>query len=62
MAKVVGLTTSGAYGHTTGKSLAFAYVDSDRMGAEDLEVGLLGQNYEGSEVCRSLSTTRKILC
>jgi dimethylglycine dehydrogenase len=41
--KVVGLTTSGAYGHTTGKSLAFAYVDSDRMGAEDLEVGLLGQ-------------------
>ena len=42
--KVVGLTTSGAYGHTSGKSLAFAYVDSDRMGAGDLEVGLLGQD------------------
>lgn len=44
--KVVGLTTSGAYGHTTGKSFAFAYVDSDRMGAENLEVGLLGQNHK----------------
>jgi hypothetical protein len=28
------------------KSLAFAYVDSDRMGAENLEVGLLGQNHK----------------
>jgi dimethylglycine dehydrogenase len=25
--KLVGLTTSGAFGHATGKSLAFAYVD-----------------------------------
>ena len=41
------------YGHTTGKSLAFAYVDSDRMGAENLEVGLLGQNHK----VRGLSTS-----
>jgi dimethylglycine dehydrogenase len=27
--KLIGLTTSGTYGHTVGKSLAFAYVDSD---------------------------------
>ena len=25
--KVIGITTSGGYGHTTGKSLLFAYVD-----------------------------------
>ena len=25
--KVVGVTTSGAYGHSTGKSLGFAYVE-----------------------------------
>ena len=27
--KIVGLTTSGGYGHTVGKSLVFAYLHSD---------------------------------
>ena len=41
--RVVGLTTSGAYGHTVGQSLAFAYVEPDHAapGAE-LEVAILG--------------------
>lgn len=40
-AQVVGMCTSGAYGHATGKSLAFAYVD---VGVSDtLEVLLLGE-------------------
>ena len=40
----VGVTTSGGYGHATGKSLAFAYVGSghDTPGAA-LEIALLGE-------------------
>jgi dimethylglycine dehydrogenase len=41
--KAIGVTTSGGYGHATGKSLAFAYVDSglEAPGTE-LEIALLG--------------------
>jgi len=39
--KVVGVCTSGGYGHATGKSLGFAYVDPDA--AEGLEVVILGE-------------------
>ncbi len=39
--KVVGVCTSGGYGHATGKSLAFAYVDPGA--ADGLEVVILGQ-------------------
>ena len=39
--RVVGVCTSGGYGHATGKSLAFAYVDPDA--AEGLEVVILGE-------------------
>lgn len=39
--KVVGVCTSGGYGHATGKSLAFAYVDPDAIAG--LEVVILGQ-------------------
>ena len=42
--KLIGVTTSGGFGHTTGKSLAFAYVSSghEAPGAK-LEVTLLGE-------------------
>jgi len=39
--KVVGVCTSGGYGHATGKSLAFAYVDPDV--SDMLEVVILGE-------------------
>lgn len=39
--KVVGVCTSGGYGHATGKSLGFAYVDQNAM--DDLEVVILGK-------------------
>ena len=39
--KVVGVCTSGGYGHATAKSLAFAYVDPSVTGA--LEVVILGE-------------------
>jgi len=41
--KVVGMTTSGAYGHTTSKNLAFAYIDSKLKDSANLQVGLLGE-------------------
>jgi dimethylglycine dehydrogenase len=40
----VGLTTSGAYGHTTGRSLAFGYVEPDLAApGTELDVMLLGE-------------------
>ncbi len=41
--RAIGVTTSGGYGHTTGKSLAFAYVESGfEQAGTQLEVELLG--------------------
>jgi dimethylglycine dehydrogenase len=47
--EVVGVTSSGGYGHSTGKSLAFAYVDagSEEPGTK-LEVALLGDRREAT--------------
>lgn len=39
--RVVGVCTSGAFGHATGKSLAFAYVEPEA--SEGLEVVILGE-------------------
>ena len=39
--RVVGVCTSGGYGHATGKSLAFAYVEPDL--SDGLEVVILGE-------------------
>ncbi len=40
----VGLTTSGAYGHAVGQSLAFAYVEADHaIPGSELEVEILGR-------------------
>ncbi|MEF3047018.1 FAD-dependent oxidoreductase [Pseudotabrizicola sp. L79] len=39
--KVVGVCTSGGFGHATGKSLTFAYLNPDATGA--LEVVIMGQ-------------------
>jgi dimethylglycine dehydrogenase len=42
--KVVGLTTSGAYGHAVKKSLAFGYVEPDMAGiGEAFEILMLGE-------------------
>ena len=41
--RAIGVTTSGGYGHVTGRSLAFAYVDSGFEGpGSRLEIPLLG--------------------
>ena len=40
--EVVGVTTSGAYGHRVGKSLAFGYVNAD-LDATEYEVMMLGE-------------------
>jgi dimethylglycine dehydrogenase len=42
--RVVGVTTSGGYGHTVGKSLAFAYVEPAlATPGTTLEVAILGE-------------------
>lgn len=42
--EIVGLTTSGGYGHYTGKNLAFAYVKSEAVD-KGLHVEMLGERY-----------------
>ena len=42
--KVAGYTTSGGYGHTTGKSLAMGYLYNDHMEQKELEVSILGEH------------------
>ncbi len=42
--RVVGVTTSGGYGHTVGKSLLFAYVEAElAKPGETFEIALLGE-------------------
>ena len=41
--RVAGYTTSGAYGHTTGKSLAMGYLYADYADQTELEVSVLGE-------------------
>ena len=42
--RVVGLTTSGAYGYTVGRSIAFAFVESDLAApGTELEIAILGR-------------------
>ena len=41
--RVAGYTTSGAYGHTTGKSLAMGYLYTDYAEQTELEVSILGE-------------------
>lgn len=44
--KAIGVTTSGGYGHSTGKSLAFAYVDDGyETPGTSLEVELIGDRH-----------------
>jgi dimethylglycine dehydrogenase len=42
--ELVGYTTSGGFGHTTGQSIAMGYLDTDRMDAEaPYEIHILGE-------------------
>ena len=42
--RAVGITSSGAYGHTVGKSIAFAYVESEfALAGTELEIEILGR-------------------
>ena len=45
--RLVGLTTSGAFGHAAGKSLAFAYVDAGMAAPGTvLEIALFAQRHK----------------
>ena len=53
--RVVGLTTSGAYGHTVAQSLAFAYVEPAHAApGATLEVEILGRRRPASVLDRAL--------
>ena len=42
--KVAGYTTSGGYGHTTGKSLAMGYLYAGHADKKEFEVSILGEH------------------
>ncbi|XP_064413699.1 dimethylglycine dehydrogenase, mitochondrial isoform X2 [Latimeria chalumnae] len=56
--KVVGNTTSGAYSYTTQQSVAFAYVPTELSSVgQELEVELLGKNYQAKVIQEPLVLT-----
>ena len=53
--RVVGLTTSGGYGHSVGQSLAFAYVEPAHAApATELEVSILGRGRRARVLDRAI--------
>ena len=47
--RVVGVVTSGGFGHTVSRNLAFSYVEPElAIPGTDLEVEMLGQRYPAS--------------
>ena len=53
--RIVGVTTSGGYGHAVGKSIAFAYVEPDFAApGTSLEVPLLGRTYKATVAAEPL--------
>ena len=53
--KVVGVTTSGAYGHAVGKSLAFAYVDPQMTApGEAFDILMLGERRKARIIAESI--------
>ena len=49
--RIVGITTSGAYGHRVGRSLAFAYLEA-ALAATGLEVEILGERRAAEPLTR----------
>lgn len=53
--RLVGYTTSGGYGHTTGKSIAMAYIDTDQIDSNAAyEVHILGERRKARLVTAAL--------
>jgi 4-methylaminobutanoate oxidase (formaldehyde-forming) len=50
--RVVGMTTSGDFGHTVGASLVFGYLSGDDMGLKEIEVEAFGRRSRATLVER----------
>ena len=57
--RMVGLTTSGAYGHAVGQSIAFTFVEADcaEPGSE-LEIAMLGERHAARVLAEPLYDAR----
>lgn len=57
--RIIGVTTSGGYGHTVAKSIAFAYVEPAYAApGTSLEVRLLGRSYKATVMAEPLYDPR----
>jgi 4-methylaminobutanoate oxidase (formaldehyde-forming) len=52
--KVIGLTTSGGYGHCLGKTLALGYLPLEHLAARDLTIEAFGRSYSAVRGPRTL--------
>ncbi len=53
--RAVGITSSGGYGHTVGKSIAFAYVESEfALAGTELKIEILGRRFAAQIVGEAL--------
>jgi 4-methylaminobutanoate oxidase (formaldehyde-forming) len=48
--KVLGVTTSGGYGHTIGRSIVFGYVPSEEAGHGDYEIEAFGERVPAARI------------
>jgi len=52
---VIGMTTSGAYGHTVGKQLIFAYVNPGKAEpGSNFEIEILGERYQAEALSQPI--------
>ena len=52
--EVVGIVTSGAFGHTTGKSIALGYIPPSKLQSEDISIEIIGTPKRAKLVTESL--------
>jgi glycine cleavage system aminomethyltransferase T len=52
--KVIGLTTSGGYGHCLGKTLALGYLPLEHLEARDFTIEAFGRSYDALRGPRTL--------
>jgi 4-methylaminobutanoate oxidase (formaldehyde-forming) len=51
--RVLGVTTSGGYGHTIGKSIVFGYVPAEHAGHADFEIEAFGKAVPAQRIPRA---------
>lgn len=58
--KVLGVTTSGGYGHTLGKSIVYGYVDAENAGHDNYQIEVFGDSIDATRNDQTLYDPKRI--